>query len=218
MLIGPMVARFGKALISKPGGDKIGRRRLDTHFVGIQALGADFRYDEERGIYEITADKLRGNYMLLDEASVTGTANIVMAAVLAKGTTTIYNAACEPYLQQLCRLLNHMGAKISGIASNLLTIEGVEALHGAQHTVLPDMIEVGSFIGMAAMTKSEITIKECLLRESGHHPRELPPFGHQARTKGRRHLRSCARDIRDRILYRRLHHDHSRRHLAGTDT
>ena len=159
MLIGPMVARFGKALISKPGGDKIGRRRLDTHFVGIQNLGADFRYDEERGIYEITADRLQGSYMLLDEASVTGTANIVMAAVLAKGTTTIYNAACEPYVQQLCRLLNRMGAKISGIASNLLTIEGVEELHGTQHTVLPDMIEVGSFIGMAAMTRSEITIK-----------------------------------------------------------
>jgi len=146
MLIGPMVARFGKALISKPGGDKIGRRRLDTHFVGIQNLGADFRYDEERGIYEITADRLQGSYMLLDEASVTGTANIVMAAVLAKGTTTIYNAACEPYVQQLCRLLNRMGAKISGIASNLLTIEGVEELHGTQHTVLPDMIEVGIYV------------------------------------------------------------------------
>ena len=135
MLIGPMVARFGKALISKPGGDKIGRRRLDTHFLGIQNLGADFRYDEGRGIYEITADRLQGNYMLLDEASVTGTANIVMAAVLAKGTTTIYNAACEPYLQQLCRMLNRMGARISGIASNLLTIEGVEELHGTQHTL-----------------------------------------------------------------------------------
>lgn len=159
MLIGPMVARFGKAMISKPGGDKIGRRRLDTHFIGIQSLGADFRYNDERGVYEITADKLHGTYMLLDEASVTGTANIVMAAVLAKGTTTIYNAACEPYLQQLCKMLNRMGAKISGIASNLLTIEGVEELHGTQHTVLPDMIEVGSFIGMAAMTKSEITIK-----------------------------------------------------------
>ena len=156
MLIGPMVARFGKALISKPGGDKIGRRRLDTHFVGIQNLGADFRYDEGRGIYEITADRLQGSYMLLDEASVTGTANIVMAAVLAKGTTTIYNAACEPYVQQLCRLLNRMGAKISGIASNLLTIEGVEELHGTQHTVLPDMIEVGSFIGMAADRKSVV--------------------------------------------------------------
>ena len=159
MLIGPMVARFGKALISKPGGDKIGRRRLDTHFLGIQNLGADFRYDEGRGIYEITADRLQGNYMLLDEASVTGTANIVMAAVLAKGTTTIYNAACEPYLQQLCRMLNRMGARISGVGSNLLTIEGVRSLSGTEHTILPDMIEVGSFIGMAAMTGSEITIK-----------------------------------------------------------
>jgi UDP-N-acetylglucosamine 1-carboxyvinyltransferase len=159
MLVGPLVARFGKAMISKPGGDKIGRRRLDTHFVGIQKLGADFRYDAERSVYEITANKLEGTYMLLDEASVTGTANIVMAAVLAKGTTTIYNAACEPYLQQLCKMLNAMGAKISGIASNLLTIEGVETLGGCTHTVLPDMIEVGSFIGMAAMTRSEITIK-----------------------------------------------------------
>ena len=159
MLIGPMVARFGKAMISKPGGDKIGRRRLDTHFIGIQNLGADFTYNEEREIYEISAEELKGTSMLLDEASVTGTANIVMAAVLAKGKTTIYNAACEPYLQQLCKMLNRMGAKISGIASNLLTIEGVEELHGTDHTVLPDMIEVGSFIGMAAMTGSEITIK-----------------------------------------------------------
>ena len=159
MLIGPMVARFGKALISKPGGDKIGRRRLDTHFLGIQNLGADFRYDEGRGIYEITADRLQGNYMLLDEASVTGTANIVMAAVLAKGTTTIYNAACEPYLQQLSTMLNRMGGRISGVGSNLLTIEGVRSLSGTEHTILPDMIEVGSFIGMAAMTGSEITIK-----------------------------------------------------------
>ena len=159
MLIGPMVARFGKAMISKPGGDKIGRRRLDTHFIGIQNLGADFTYNEEREIYEISAEELKGTSMLLDEASVTGTANIVMAAVLAKGKTTIYNAACEPYLQQLCKMLNRMGAKISGIASNLLTIEGVEELHGTDHTVLPDMIEVGSFIGMAAMTRSEITIK-----------------------------------------------------------
>jgi len=156
MLIGPMVARFGKAMISKPGGDKIGRRRLDTHFIGIQNLGADFTYNEEREIYEISAEELKGTSMLLDEASVTGTANIVMAAVLAKGKTTIYNAACEPYLQQLCKMLNRMGAKISGIASNLLTIEGVEELHGTDHTVLPDMIEVGSFIGMAAMTRSEI--------------------------------------------------------------
>lgn len=160
MLIGPMVARFGKALISKPGGDKIGRRRLDTHFVGIQNLGAEFRYDANREVYEIIGENLSGAYMLLDEASVTGTANIVMAAVMAKGITTIYNAACEPYLQQLCKMLNRMGAKISGIASNLLTIEGVEVLHGTAHTVLPDMIEVGSFIGMAAMTGSELTIKD----------------------------------------------------------
>ena len=159
MLVGPMVARFGKAMISKPGGDKIGRRRLDTHFIGIQNLGADFVYNEERGIYEISAKQLHGSYMLLDEASVTGTANIVMAAVLAKGKTTIYNAACEPYVQQLCRMLNRMGAKIEGIASNLLTIEGVDELHGTEHTILPDMIEVGSFIGMAAMTRSELTIK-----------------------------------------------------------
>lgn len=159
MLIGPMVTRFGKAMISKPGGDKIGRRRLDTHFVGIQNLGAEFRYNPDREIYEIIGPELNGTYMLLDEASVTGTANIVMAATLAKGTTTIYNAACEPYLQQLCKMLNRMGAKISGIASNLITIEGVERLGGTTHTVLPDMIEVGSFIGMAAMTGSELTIK-----------------------------------------------------------
>ncbi len=159
MLVGPMVARFGKAIISKPGGDKIGRRRLDTHFIGIQNLGADFRYNEEAGTFEITADRLKGTYMLLDEASVTGTANIVMTAVLAEGKTTIYNAACEPYVQQLCRMLNRMGAKITGIASNLLTIEGVKELHGTEHTILPDMIEVGSFIGMAAMTASELTIK-----------------------------------------------------------
>ena len=159
MLVGPMVARFGKAMISKPGGDKIGRRRLDTHFIGIRNLGAEFVYNERREVYEISARQLQGSYMLLDEASVTGTANIVMAAVLAKGKTTIYNAACEPYIQQLCRMLNRMGAKIEGIASNLLTIEGVDELHGTEHTVLPDMIEVGSFIGMAAMTKSELTIK-----------------------------------------------------------
>ena len=159
MLVGPLVARFGKAVIAKPGGDKIGRRRLDTHFIGIQKLGADFHYDAERGVYQITAGKLEGTYMLLDEASVTGTANIVMTAVLAKGKTTIYNAACEPYLQQLCKMLNAMGARISGIASNLLTIEGVDTLSGCTHTVLPDMIEVGSFIGIAAMTASELTIK-----------------------------------------------------------
>ena len=149
MLVGPMVARFGKAMISKPGGDKIGRRRLDTHFIGIQNLGADFAYNEKREVYEISARQLQGTYMLLDEASVTGTANILMAAVLAKGKTTIYNAACEPYIQQLCRMLNRMGARIEGIASNLLTIEGVDGLHGTEHTILPDMIEVGSFIGMS---------------------------------------------------------------------
>ena len=159
MLVGPMVARFGKAMISKPGGDKIGRRRLDTHFIGIQNLGADFAYNEKREVYEISARQLQGTYMLLDEASVTGTANILMAAVLAKGKTTIYNAACEPYIQQLCRMLNRMGARISGVGSNLLTIEGVRSLSGTEHTILPDMIEVGSFIGMAAMTGSEITIK-----------------------------------------------------------
>ncbi|KAA6334166.1 UDP-N-acetylglucosamine 1-carboxyvinyltransferase [termite gut metagenome] len=160
MLVGPLIARFGKATIAKPGGDKIGRRRLDTHFTGIQKLGARFSYEERREAYNISADKLTGTYILLDEASVTGTANLIMAAVLAKGTTTIYNAACEPYVQQLCKMLNRMGANIQGIASNLLTVEGVDALHGTEHTVLPDMIETGSFIGMAAMTQSPITIKE----------------------------------------------------------
>lgn len=177
MLVGPMVARFGKAMISKPGGDKIGRRRLDTHFIGIQSLGADFVYNEERGIYEISAKQLHGSYMLLDEASVTGTANIVMAAVLAKGKTTIYNAACEPYVQQLCRMLNRMGAKIEGIASNLLTIEGVDELHGTEHTILPDMIEVGSFIGMAAMTRSELTIKNVSYENLGIIPDSFRRLG-----------------------------------------
>lgn len=177
MLVGPMVARFGKAMISKPGGDKIGRRRLDTHFIGIQNLGADFIYNEERGIYEISAKQLHGSYMLLDEASVTGTANIVMAAVLAKGKTTIYNAACEPYVQQLCRMLNRMGAKITGIASNLLTIEGVDELHGTEHTILPDMIEVGSFIGMAAMTRSELTIKNVSYENLGIIPDSFRRLG-----------------------------------------
>mgnify|MGYP003295286979 CR=1 FL=1 len=167
MLVGPLVARFGQAMISKPGGDKIGRRRLDTHFIGIQKLGANFNYDENRGVYQITANELNGTYMLLDEASVTGTANILMTAVLAKGKTTIYNAACEPYLQQLCKMLNAMGARITGIASNLLTIEGVDSLNGCIHTVLPDMIEVGSFIGMAAMTGSEITIKNVSFENLG---------------------------------------------------
>lgn len=177
MLVGPMVARFGKAMISKPGGDKIGRRRLDTHFIGIQNLEADFVYNEERGIYEISAKQLHGSYMLLDEASVTGTANIVMAAVLAKGKTTIYNAACEPYVQQLCRMLNRMGAKIEGIASNLLTIEGVDELHGTEHTILPDMIEVGSFIGMAAMTRSELTIKNVSYENLGIIPDSFRRLG-----------------------------------------
>ena len=159
LLLGPLLGRFHKAYIAKPGGDQIGRRRLDTHFIGIAELGAVFHQNPERHIYEISADNLKGKYMLLDEASVTGTANIIMAAVLAEGTTQIYNAACEPYIQQLCKMLNSMGARISGIASNLLTIEGVKQLNGCSHTILPDMIEVGSFIGMAAMTGSELTIK-----------------------------------------------------------
>ena len=159
MFVGPMVARFGKASLAKPGGDKIGRRRLDTHFLGIQKLGATFEQDEEQSVFHIKASRLKGAYMLLDEASVTGTANIIMASVMAEGTTTIYNAACEPYIQQLCHLLNAMGAQISGIASNLLTIVGVESLHGAEHRILPDMIEVGSFIGMAAMVGDGIRIK-----------------------------------------------------------
>ncbi len=159
MLVGPLLARFGKGYIPKPGGDKIGRRRLDTHFEGFIKLGAKFRYNREEYFYGVEAKKLKGTYMLLDEASVTGTANIVMAAVLAEGTTTIYNAACEPYLQQLCKMLNRMGAKITGIGSNLLTIEGVEQLGGTEHTMLPDMIEIGSWVGLAAMTQSELTIK-----------------------------------------------------------
>ncbi len=162
MLLGPMLARFRKGRIPRPGGDKIGRRRLDTHFLGFEKLGAEFSFDQEDGgFYRVDAKNLKGTYMLLDEASVTGTANVLMAAVMAEGTTTIYNAACEPYLQQLCLMLNRMGAKISGVGSNLLTIEGVEQLHGTEHTMLPDMIEIGSFIGLAAMTQSEITIKNC---------------------------------------------------------
>ena len=177
MLVGLSLIHISEAMISKPGGDKIGRRRLDTHFIGIQNLGADFVYNEERGIYEISAKQLHGSYMLLDEASVTGTANIVMAAVLAKGKTTIYNAACEPYVQQLCRMLNRMGAKIEGIASNLLTIEGVDELHGTEHTILPDMIEVGSFIGMAAMTRSELTIKNVSYENLGIIPDSFRRLG-----------------------------------------
>ncbi|MDD4821209.1 MAG: UDP-N-acetylglucosamine 1-carboxyvinyltransferase [Bacteroidales bacterium] len=177
MIVGPLVARFGKAIISKPGGDKIGRRRLDTHFLGIQKLGADFFYNSSRQVYEITASKLKGTYMLLDEASVTGTANILMAAVLAEGTTTIYNAACEPYLQQLSKMLISMGAKISGVGSNLLVIEGVSSLHGCDHTLLPDMIEVGSFIGMAAMTGSELTIKNVSCADLGIIPDSFRRLG-----------------------------------------
>ena len=184
MLVGPLVARFGKAMISKPGGDKIGRRRLDTHFLGIQKLGADFEYDEENGLFSITADKLKGTYMLLDEASVTGTANIVMASVLAEGETTIYNAACEPYVQQLCRMLNSMGAKISGIASNRLVIQGVKELKGCTHKVLPDMIEVGSFIGMAAMTGSEITIKNVSYDNLGIIPDSFRRLGIKLEQRG----------------------------------
>ena len=167
LMIGPLLGRFGKATVSKPGGDKIGRRRLDTHFLGFEKLGARFERDEQRDVYQIKAKQLQGTYMLLDEASVTGTANIIMASVLAKGVTTIYNAACEPYIQQLCHLLNHMGANISGIASNLLTIVGVEKLHGASHKILPDMIEVGSFIGMAAMMGKGVRIKDVSLKNLG---------------------------------------------------
>ena len=167
LMIGPLLGRFRKATVSKPGGDKIGRRRLDTHFLGFEKLGARFERDEQRDVYQIKAEQLQGTYMLLDEASVTGTANIIMASVLAKGVTTIYNAACEPYIQQLCHLLNHMGANISGIASNLLTIVGVEKLHGASHKILPDMIEVGSFIGMAAMMGKGVRIKDVSLKNLG---------------------------------------------------
>lgn len=184
MLIGPLVARLGKVTYAKPGGDKIGRRRLDTHFVGIQKLGADLTYNRHKQAYELTAHKLKGTYMLLDEASVTGTANIVMAAVAAEGTTTIYNAACEPYLQQLCKLLNKMGAKISGVASNLLTIEGVKTLHGTNHRILPDMIEVGSFVGMAAMTGSELTIKNVSYHNLGIIPDSFRRLGIRLEQRG----------------------------------
>ncbi len=184
MMIGPLLARMGKAVITKPGGDKIGRRRLDTHFLGFQKLGAKFNRVEGRDVYEIAAKKLKGTYMLLDEASVTGTANIIMAAVFAKGTTTIYNAACEPYLQQLCKLLNRMGAKISGIASNLLTIEGVDKLHGAEHKLLPDMIEVGSFIGMAAMCGDGVLIKDVSISDLGIIPDTFRRLGVKIKAEG----------------------------------
>jgi UDP-N-acetylglucosamine 1-carboxyvinyltransferase len=184
MIVGPLLARFGKGYIPKPGGDKIGRRRLDTHFLGFQKLGAIFNYDSKENFYSVEASNLRGTNMLLDEASVTGTANIIMAAVLAKGKTTIYNAACEPYIQQLCKMLNRMGAKISGIGSNLLTIEGVEILHGCEHRLLPDMIEIGSFIGLAAMTKSEITIKDVAYPELGMIPDVFGRLGIQMELRG----------------------------------
>ncbi len=177
MIIGPLLARFGMGYIPKPGGDKIGRRRLDTHFIGFQKLGARFDFDAGENFFEVEGKNLEGCYMLLDEASVTGTANIVMAAVMARGTTTIYNAACEPYVQQLCKMLNRMGARISGIASNLLTIEGVGELHGTQHTLLPDMIEVGSFIGLAAMTRSEITIRKVSYENLGIIPQQFARMG-----------------------------------------
>lgn len=184
LMMGPLLARFGKAVVAEPGGDKIGRRRLDTHFLGFKNLGAEFNSDDERHVYNIEAEKMHGTYMLLDEASVTGTANVVMAAVLAEGTTTIYNAACEPYIQQLCHLLNAMGANISGIASNLLTIVGVEKLHGATHRILPDMIEVGSFIGMAAMVGDGIRIKDCAVKQLGVIPDAFRRLGVQIDVDG----------------------------------
>jgi len=184
MIVGPLLSRFGKGYIPKPGGDKIGRRRLDTHFIGFQNLGAKFIYDDENDFYKVEASNLKGCYMLLDEASVTGTANIIMAAVLAKGTTTIYNAACEPYVQQLCKMLIRMGAKISGVGSNLLVIEGVEYLKGTTHRLLPDMIEVGSFIGLAAMTQSEITIKNVSYQELGIIPNVFQRLGIKMELRG----------------------------------
>lgn len=184
MLLGPLLARFKKGRLPKPGGDKIGRRRLDTHFLGFEKLGARFSFDGDDGYYRVDASSLKGTYILLDEASVTGTANILMAAVMAEGTTTVYNAACEPYLQQLCKMLNRMGARISGVGSNLLTIEGVEKLNGTEHTMLPDMIEIGSFIGLAAMTQSEITIKDCQVNELGIIPSVFRRMGIQLEIQG----------------------------------
>lgn len=184
MIIGPMLTRFGRAYMPKPGGDKIGRRRMDTHFIGFENLGAKFEYDADSEVFKVSADKLKGTYMLLDEASVTGTANIIMAAVLAEGTTTIYNAACEPYIQQLCKMLNRMGAKITGVGSNLLTIEGVTSLKGTTHRLLPDMIEIGSFIGLAAMTQSEITIKNVSYENLGCIPKVFSRLGIQMELRG----------------------------------
>mgnify|MGYP001162423583 FL=1 len=184
MLVGPMLARYGKGSIPRPGGDKIGRRRLDTHFEGLKLLGAQFEYNKEEYLYSVSAARLEGNSILLEEASITGTANILMAAVLAHGTTTIYNAACEPYLQQLCKMLNRMGAKISGIGSNLLTIEGVEKLSGTQHEILPDMVEIGSWIGLAAMTQSEITIKNVSWNDLGIIPNVFSKLGIELKKQG----------------------------------
>lgn len=184
LLLGPQLGRFHHACVAKPGGDQIGRRRLDTHFLGIQELGAEFNYNPDKGVFEINASKLKGKYMLLDEASVTGTANIIMTAVLAEGKTTIYNAACEPYLQQLCKMLNNMGAKITGVGSNLINIEGVKELHGTEHTILPDMIEVGSFIGMAAMTGSELTIKNVSWENLGIIPNAFRRLGIRLEQRG----------------------------------
>ena len=204
MMIGPLLARMGKATIAKPGGDKIGRRRLDTHFLGFERLGAQFHHVAERDVYEIHAKQLNGCYMLLDEASVTGTANIVMAAVMAKGTTTIYNAACEPYLQQLCRMLNKMGARISGIASNLLTIEGVDHLNGTEHTILPDMIEVGSFIGMAAMVGDGIRIKNVSIKDLGIIPNTFRRMGITIKEEG------------DDLYIPKMHHYEIQSFIDGT--
>ena len=204
MMIGPLLARMGKATIAKPGGDKIGRRRLDTHFLGFERLGAQFHHVAERDVYEIYAKQLNGCYMLLDEASVTGTANIVMAAVMAKGTTTIYNAACEPYLQQLCKMLNKMGARISGIASNLLTIEGVDHLNGTEHTILPDMIEVGSFIGMAAMVGDGIRIKNVSIKDLGIIPNTFRRMGITIKEEG------------DDLYIPKMHHYEIQSFIDGT--
>ena len=184
MIVGPLLARYGKGYIPRPGGDKIGRRRVDTHFIGFEKLGANFVYDSKEEFYRVTADELKGTYMLLDEASVTGTANIIMTAVMAKGKTTIYNAACEPYLQQLCSMLNSMGAKISGVGSNLLEIEGVKSLGGCNHRILPDMIEIGSFIGLAAITKSEITIKNVAYDKLGVIPSVFSKLGIKMERRG----------------------------------
>ena len=204
MMIGPLLARMGKATIAKPGGDKIGRRRLDTHFLGFERLGAQFHHVAERDVYEISTQELKGCYMLLDEASVTGTANIVMAAVMAKGTTTIYNAACEPYLQQLCKMLNKMGARISGIASNLLTIEGVDHLSGTEHTILPDMIEVGSFIGMAAMVGEGIRIKDVSIKDLGIIPDTFRRMGITVKEEG------------DDLYIPKMHHYEIQSFIDGT--